>query len=139
MINIDKIQNLVLDTCCFFCLTENEVGVENIQFILQKSFELEVNLFMSSVNYCEILYQIKRLEGPLYTSIREYLDTLPITIIDTNKEITEFASHIKSKAKISLGDSFAIATAMHLKCPVATTDRHEFTKWEKDVDIFWLR
>ena len=139
MTNFDKNENLVLDTCCFFCLTEQETGYENMELILQKAFDRRLTLYMSRVNYCEIIYQIKRLEDALYKTARDFLDSLPITYVDTNKEIVEFASDVKTKAKISLGDAFAIGTAMYLKCPVATIDRHEFSKWENDVEILWLR
>jgi PIN domain nuclease of toxin-antitoxin system len=131
------INKIVLDTCFFFCLVQGEDGQENVEKLLLQAKNRETELIMSLVNYCEILYQIKR--EPDYLSVRDFLDGLPISLYEVNKEITEYTSFIKSKAKISLGDAFAIGTAMYLKCPVATTDRHEFAKWEKDVEILWLR
>jgi PIN domain nuclease of toxin-antitoxin system len=131
------INKIVLDTCFFFCLIQGEDGQKNVEKLLTQAKNREIELIISLVNYCEILYQIKR--EPDYLVVRDFLDGLPLVFCKVNKEITEYASFIKSKAKISLGDAFAIGTAMHLKCPVATTDRHEFTKWEKDVDILWLR
>ncbi len=131
------INKIVLDTCFFFCLIQGEEGDKNVEKLLTQAKNRESELIVSLVSYCEILYQIKK--EPNYESVRDFLDSLPLILCEVNREISEYASFIKSKAKISLGDAFAIGTAMYLKCSVASTDRHEFSKWENDVEILWLR
>jgi predicted nucleic acid-binding protein len=128
---------VVLDTCCFFCLIQGEPGSDFVEELLNKAKQQKIALYMSVINYCEILYQIKRSNSYLYE--RALLDSLPIEVVDANKQITEIASNIKSRGKISLGDSYAIATAIHLGGSVATSDHHEFQPFEKDVKITWIR
>ena len=136
---MNKKLKITLDTSCFFCYIQDEEGSNLFEDILNQAKASKIELYISRVNYCEILYQIKRLDKNGYKKIKEILDNLPISIVDTNQEICEFASTVKSKGKISLGDSFAIGTSQFLGGSVATTDRHEFSKWESQVEILWLR
>ena len=128
---------IVLDTCCFFCYLYDEVGSQIVQDLFLKAQNNQIKLYVSRVNYCEIQYQIKRESN--YQQILSLLELLPVEIIDTNEQICDYASNIKSKGKISLGDSFAIGTALFVGGEVATSDRHEFEAFEKDISILWIR
>ncbi len=128
---------IVFDTTCFFCLLQKENGWQIVKDYLVQAFNKELEILLSQANYCEILYQIKRSDD--YSIIRQNLDNLPIKIIDIDSRITEIASDIKSQGKISLGDSYAIATAIFYNCLVLTSDRHEFQVFENQVQIEWLR
>ena len=130
-------ETIILDTCCLFCYFQSEIGYEAVEELFLKARNKQITLVMSRVNYCEVLYQLKRDKD--YKIFRVMVDSLPFNILDTNEKICEIASDIKSKGKISLGDSFAIGTAVFLNGKVATTDRHEFSAFENDVDIMWIR
>jgi len=61
----------------------------------------------------------------------------PIQFVETDESIGIVAGKIKANKAVSLGDAFAIATAIEKGAEVVTGDP-EFEKVTDDVSVFWI-
>ena len=69
--------------------------------------------------------------------IEQLIQTLPITLIEANKELTREATRIKAIKRIVYADCFAVALARLRKTELYTGDP-EFRAVEKDVKVVWV-
>jgi len=106
--------------------------------LFEKAVESSKPLLMCIVNWGEVYYQIARRFGEQKTQeIEQLIQTLPITLVEANKELTREAARIKSTKPMAYADCFAVALARLKKAEVYTGD-HEFRVVEKDVNVVWL-
>jgi ribonuclease VapC len=84
------------------------------------------------------LYQIARRFGEQKArEIEQLIQTLPITLVEANKELTREAARIKSTKPMAYADCFAVALALLRKVELYTGNP-EFKAVEKDIKIVWL-
>ena len=89
-------------------------------------------------NWGEVYYQIASRFGEQKTQeIEQLIQTLPITLVEANKELTLEAARIKVTRKMAYTDCFAVALA-HLKKAELYTGDPEFKVVDKDIKIVWL-
>ena len=128
----------VLDSWALLCYLEQEPGFEKMIDLFEKAVESSKPLLMCIVNWGEVYYQIARRFGEQKAQeIDQLIQTLPITLVEANKELTREAARIKSKKPMAYADCFAVALARLKKAEVYTGD-HEFRVVEKDVNVVWL-
>ena len=85
-----------------------------------------------------VYYQVARRFGDQKAlEIEQLIQTLPITLIEANKELTREAVRIKAIKRIAYADCFAVALARLRKAELYTGDP-EFRAVEKDVKVVWL-
>ncbi len=131
--------NYTLDACAVICAVNKEEGYEVIEGLFVKAFAEEVNLFMSYINYGEVLYQLLLDRSkPSIIEAEKIFEGFPIKLIQADLDTVRLASIYKSKGGISYADCFALATAKKYKSKLVTSDR-EFKKFEKEVSIMWVR
>jgi len=93
---------------------------------------------MCIVNWGEVYYQVMRRFGDQKAlEIEQLIQTLPITLVEANKELTREAARIKAIKRIPYADSFAVALA-RLKKAALYTGNPEFKVVEKEIRIVWL-
>ena len=128
----------VLDSWALLCYLEQEPGYEKIIELFEKAVESSKPLLMCIVNWGEVYYQVARRFGEQKAQeIERLIQTLPITLVEANKELTREAAHIKATKRMAYADCFAIALA-RLKKAELYTGNPEFRAVEKDVKVVWL-
>jgi len=128
----------VLDSWALLCYLEQEPGYEMIIELFEKAIDSSKPIFMCIVNWGEVYYQVARRFGDQKAQEIELLiQTLPITLIEANKELTREAARIKATKRMAYADCFAVALARLRKAELYTGDP-EFRAVEKDVKIVWL-
>ena len=128
----------VIDSWALLCYLEQEPGYEKIIDLFQKAVESSKPLLMCIVNWGEVYYQVTRRFGDQKAQeIEQLIQTLPITLIEANKEITREAARIKATKRMAYADCFAVALARLKKADLYTGDP-EFRVVEKDIKVVWL-
>jgi predicted nucleic acid-binding protein len=128
----------VLDSWALLCYLEQEPGYEKIIELFEKAVESSKPLVMCIINWGEVYYQITRRFGDQKAKeIEQLIETLPITLVEANKELTREAAHIKATKRIAYADCFAVTLARLKKAELYTGDP-EFKVVEKDVKVVWL-
>ena len=127
----------VLDSCAIIAFLYGEQGKDTVKDLLNGNNEI----YMHSVSVLEVYYDaIKRIESNKADLFLKWIfNDSPIEILH---EITENtirdAGYFKSTYKISLGDSFVLATAKSYDARVISSDHHEFDVIEKSENISFL-
>lgn len=128
----------VLDSWALLCYLEQEPGYEKIIELFDKAVEFSKPLFMCIVNWGEVYYQVMRRFGDQKAQeIEQLIQTLPITLIEANKELTREAARVKATKRMAYADCFAVALA-RLKKAELYTGAPEFKPVEKEIKIVWL-
>ena len=128
----------VLDSWALLCYLEQEPGFEKMIELFEKAVESSKPLFMCVINWGEVYYQVARRFGEQKAQeIEQLIQTLPITLIEANKELTREAARIKAAKRMAYADCFAVALARLKKAELFTGDP-EFKAVEKDVKVVWL-
>ena len=128
----------VLDSWALLCYLEQEPGYEKVIDLFEKAVESSKPLLMCIVNWGEVYYQVMRRFGDQKAQEIEHLvQTLPITLIEANKELTRESARIKAKKRMAYADCFAVALARLRKAELYTGDP-EFKVMEKEIKIVWL-
>ncbi len=128
----------VLDSYALLAFFEGEVAGEKVRDILKDAAEHDRELWLSVINWGEILYIIEREAGKdKREDIARLMSQMHISIIDADQEITAQAASYKAKGRISYADCFAAALAKQKKAELVTGDS-EFKALENEIKIHWL-
>jgi predicted nucleic acid-binding protein len=128
----------VLDSWALLCYLEQEPGFEKMIDLFEKAVESSKPLLMCIVNWGEVYYQIVRRFGDQKAQeIEQLIQTLPITLVEADKELTRKAARIKATKKMAYVDCLAVALARLKKAELYTGDP-EFKAVEKDIKVVWL-
>jgi predicted nucleic acid-binding protein len=132
-----------LDACALIALLAGEPGAENVKKIIQDAVDGNITVKINQVNLLEVYYKICNVynQGEANRTM-EKIKEFPIEIIIGLKEnVFNEAGKIKSKYKIPLGDSIAVAECIIGKGILVTSDHHDFEKIEKEerLKISWFR
>jgi predicted nucleic acid-binding protein len=106
--------------------------------LFEKAVESSKPLLMCIVNWGEVYYQVLRRFGDQKAQeIEQLIQTLPIILVEVNKELTREAARIKATKKMAYADCFAVALARLKKAELYTGDP-EFKAVGKDIKVVWL-
>jgi predicted nucleic acid-binding protein len=134
----------VLDACALIAYFAKENGAENVKAILKEAIDnTNTKIFMNKVNLLEVYYDvIKNYNKNEADKMLETVKEMPIEIIkELEDAVFKKAGHLKSKYKISLADSIALAENITRNGQLITSDHHEFETIEKNenIGIKWFR
>jgi predicted nucleic acid-binding protein len=133
----------ILDACALLAVLAMEKGADNIRKLFQKTIDRQAVLLMNKYNFLEVYYKIYRAYGKLEADrLFMTMEQMPIKINDTlTDEIFKEAGRLKSKYKISLADSMAIAEAIVENGSLVTADHHEIGPIEiaEKINVTWFR
>jgi PIN domain nuclease of toxin-antitoxin system len=129
----------VFDACAVLAFIKEERGME----IVKNAIESDAEVFLHAVTLLEIYYNIVKEIGRNNADL--FFEQIVKTKIKIIYEITEstikYAGYFKSKYKISLGDSFVVATAKLFDATIVSSDHHELDIIEKTekLNFLWIR
>jgi predicted nucleic acid-binding protein len=128
----------VLDSWALLCYLEQEPGFEKMIDLFEKAVESSKPLLMCVVNWGEVYCQVARRFGDTKAQeIEKLIQTLPITLVEANKELTREAALIRATKRMAYADCFAVALARLKKAELYTGDP-EFKAVKKDIKVVWL-
>lgn len=128
----------VLDSYALFAYFGDEEGADIVADLVKRTAE-DVSLFLSLINFGEVVYITEREKGTQQAvELLEDIRRFPITLSRIDEERVLAAAHIKADYPVSYADSFAIALAQEFGAAVVTGDP-EFQKVESVVPVLWLR
>jgi len=130
----------VLDACALLAFLKKEEGGEVVKKIISSDNEV----LLHNVNLLEVYYDLLRELGKEKAdAICEEILNLPIKIIyNTDLFLIKIAGYFKVNYRISLGDSFVLATAKLNSAIIVTSDRHELSiieNKEPSLNFNWVR
>ena len=133
----------ILDACALIAFLANEDGSDKIEEILRNAIEEKISLKINQINLLEVYYYVYNFYGQNEANrALEKIKEFPIEIkIGLNIDGFKEAGRIKSKYKIPLGDSIAIAECIIEKGTLITSDRSDFEKVgnTENIKIYWFR
>jgi predicted nucleic acid-binding protein len=99
----------------------------------------EIALYMSLINWGEILYTFERERGVAFADeLEQDPDDYPMILMGVDRKRIRAAARLKSMYRLSYADAFAVALAQELKATVITGDP-EFRTVADIVSIDWVR
>ncbi len=130
---------VVLDTSALLAMFFGEPGMEQMRDLFHKASEADRPIFISAINWAEVLYKIERKHGNAgLETARQFERTTPLEAVPVDRELAESAALLKNSHKLGLADAFAAALAKQKKAELVTADQ-EFKAVEKEIKINWLK
>lgn len=130
---------VVLDVSAILAMFFGEPGMEKMRELFHKASEADRPVFISAVNWAEVLYKMERKHGEAgLETARQFERTTPLEAVPVDRELAESAALLKNSHKLGLADAFAVALAKQKKAELVTADR-EFKSVEKEIKITWLK
>jgi predicted nucleic acid-binding protein len=128
----------VLDSYALLAFVGREDGQRKVQSLLRKGAGGSAQLYLTIINYGEVLYVVERERGLAAAQMTiAVVDQLPIQVVEADRDLTFGAAHIKARFSMAYADCFAVALAQRLSGAVVTGDP-EFTNVTGLVDVEWL-
>ena len=128
----------VLDSFAVIAYLSKEPGVDRVIALFRQARDSGRPLLMSVVNWGEVLYIFHREQGKeVADQVSRALETLPIEVVDADRDLTRAAAQFKATKKMSYADCFAAALAQARKARLVTGDR-EFKQVADAIGIEWL-
>lgn len=136
-------EKFVLDACSVIAYFKDEDGAATIEKLLDEASEGSVSIIMHKLNLYEVYYNFAReVDEKNLSNKIETLKSLDITFMEAISDLLiEEAAKFKLSNKISVADSFALATAKIEGAKLVTSDHHEFDPIDKsgDMSFLWIR
>jgi predicted nucleic acid-binding protein len=128
----------VVDSHAIIGFLEGESFAGKVEDALKAARLGAIKLFMCEVNWGEVIYIFQRAGGnEAAREALKALDTLPLQIISTDRNLVLKAAEYKATRKMSYADCFAAALAFREKAEIMTGDK-EFREVEDEVKVAWL-
>lgn len=129
----------VLDSYAVISYLQQQEGYQEVTTIFDECVAKDREVFLSIINWGEVIYQAIRRGGETRAKLAEdAMATLPIQLVEANKELTHQAAVLKASNKMSYADCFAAALAVKKKGELVTGDS-EFKQVEKQVKVRWIK
>jgi len=131
---------VVLDACALIAFLNDESGADTVAALLHEVPTVEI----AAINLLEIAYDAARKTG-MTSAARDVMETvrqLPISIRwDIDEDVIEIAARFKTRFRVSLADSIALAVATVRNAPLVTSDHHEFDPIDSAAEtrFLWIR
>ena len=130
---------VVLDASALLAMFFGQPGMEQMRELFHKASEADRPVFISAVNWAEVLYKMERKHGKAgLDTARQFERTTPLETVPVDRELAEAAASLKNEYGLGLADAFAAALAKNKKAELITGD-HEFKAIEKEIKINWLK
>jgi len=108
----EKAESFVLDTSAILALWNEEDGASTVEKILRNKRHHR-KIYVSFMTLMECRYRLWKDQGQnAADEIFRALSLLPVTRVDVDEELLLIASELKARHRISVADSWIIATAI---------------------------
>ena len=129
----------VLDASAVLAMFFGQPGMEQMRDLFHKASDADRPVFISAVNWAEVLYKMERKHGKAgLETARQFERTTPLEAVPADRDLAEAAAHLKNEYGLGLADAFAAALAKSKKAELITADL-EFKAVEKEIKINWLK
>lgn len=129
----------VLDSWALLAYFEGSLQGKTVLEILRETAVGEYALFMTSMNWGEVLYVTWRQYGEEKKKLIEHMmEQMPLEIVPADKTLTRQAAYFKAIEKLPYCDSFCAALAFFKNAELVTGDS-DFEAVEGKIKIQWLR
>lgn len=125
----------VLDTSALLALREDEAGADEVEKTLREAEKGECEVYLSFMTLMELCYRLWQDKGE--QSAKEILAetrALPIKEVGEENELLIKASRVKATFRLSVADSWIIATAWQKKAKLVHKDP-EFEQVKEIVEL----
>jgi predicted nucleic acid-binding protein len=133
----------ILDACALIAVLAIEKGADVIRGLFQKTIDHQTILMMNKINFLEVYYKIFKTYGQNEANnLFETMKQMPIMIKETlTDDVFKESGRLKSKYKMSLADSIAIAETIISKGTLVTSDHHEIEPVEvgEKINVLWFK
>ena len=128
----------VLDSYAVLAFLFGEAPAPEVRQILEDAAREGKQVFMSVVNWAEVLYRVRREEGVEgIRDMRAFERTMPIEFVPADRALAEAAGEFKAAHKMSLADAFAAALAVQRDAELVTGDP-ELKALDGIIKLRWL-
>jgi predicted nucleic acid-binding protein len=128
----------VLDASALLAMFFGEPGMEKMRGLFHKASEADRPVFISAVNWAEVLYRVERKQGKAgLDTARQFEASTPLQAAPVDRELAEAAARLKNQHDLGLADAFAAALAQSKKAELVTADT-DFKRLENEIKINWL-
>lgn len=128
----------VLDSFAVLSHLGGEAGAGQVRVILCKAQAGRARIFLSIINYGEVLYITEREKGlEAAQQVVAAIDRLPVVVVDADRKLAFAAAHIKAQFAVSYADAFTVALSQLHGAAVVTGDP-EFRRTESLAPVVWL-
>jgi len=115
-------ESFVLDTSAILALWNEEDGASTVENILRDK-KHDRKIFISFMTFMECRYRVwKDHDQSAADELFRSLSLLPVTRVDVDDALIMTASELKAQHKISVADSWIIATAITRKATLVHKD-----------------
>ena len=131
----------VLDACAVIALLNDEDGADTVAGLITRAGVGTDRLFMSGIQALEVYYDRIYIKGREYAeTVLESLYASPIIILqEITRDIIQEAGRFKTSYSMSLGDTFAAASAKKLAAALVTRDKEMKALEEAgEFSVLWL-
>ena len=129
----------VLDASAMLAMFFGQSGMEQMRDLFHKASEADRPVYISAVNWAEVLYKMERKHGKAgLDTARQFERTTPLEAVPVDRDLAEIAAGLKNEHGLGLADAFAAALAKSKKAELVTADT-EFKSVEKEIKINWLK
>ena len=129
---------VVLDASALLAMFFGEPGMEKMRDLFHKAAEAGRPVFISAVNWAEVLYKMERKQGRAgFETARQFERTTPLETVPIDRDLAEAAALLKNEHDLGLAAGFAAALAKAKKAEFFTADT-DFKPLEKQIKINWL-
>jgi predicted nucleic acid-binding protein len=135
-------KSYVLDACAVIAIYAKEKNHEVIAQIYEEAASDKASLVMHRINLLEVYYYVFKRESRVHADklFQNILLSKIQLISDLDDAFLKDAGYYKSAYKISLADSFVLATGKRSDATIITAD-HEFDEAEQieNIQFLWFR
>jgi uncharacterized protein len=117
------LRSYVLDANALLVLLVDQPGARRVARLLEQAKRQGLRVFMSAVNWGEVVYSLWRLRGEVEAKrLIRRVEELPVTVVPVDRERAALAGELKVVHGLGYADSFAASLAQELRATLITAD-----------------
>ena len=133
-----SLPDFVFDSYAVLAFLFGEPSAPEVRGILEDAAQAEQPVLMTTVNWAEVLYRVRRKRGEAgVQEARRFEETMPVVVLVADHALAEAAAEFKAAHKMSLADAFAAALAQREDAELVTGDP-ELKALHGQIKLRWL-
>jgi predicted nucleic acid-binding protein len=117
------LRSYVLDANALLVMLIDRPGAHRITRLLEQAKRQGLRLYMSAVNWGEVVYSLWRLRGAVEAKrLIRRVEQLPVTVVPVDRERAALAGELKVVHGLGYADSFAASLALEFRATLVTAD-----------------
>jgi len=132
----------VFDACAVIAFLNDENGADTVAGLINQAEIGTDHIFMNSVQVLEVYYDRIYIKGLEYaeTVLESLYNSRIIILHEISRDMIQEAGRFKTSYSMSLGDTFAAATARKFTATLVTSDKEMKALEEAgEFSVLWLK